>query len=75
MPTGPRSSRLCRGKLGVATRYSHTLQQNMMYVALPVSEDESGPWLRRAALPVRTIDPDPGIGCFTRSSTAAWPSP
>ncbi len=44
-----------QGKLGVATRYSHTLQQTMMYVALPVSEEDFVLGCVRAALPVRTL--------------------
>ena len=44
-----------QGKLGVATRFSHTLQQRMMYVALPVSEDDQVLGCVRAALPVKTM--------------------
>jgi two-component system phosphate regulon sensor histidine kinase PhoR len=43
------------GKVGVATRYSHTLQQNMMYVALPVVEEDTVVGCVRTALPLRTI--------------------
>ncbi|MEN8686951.1 MAG: two-component system histidine kinase PnpS [Desulfuromonadales bacterium] len=44
-----------RGHLGVATRFSHTLQQNMMYVALPVVETGHIVGCVRAALPVRAL--------------------
>jgi two-component system phosphate regulon sensor histidine kinase PhoR len=44
-----------RGRLGVATRFSHTLQQNMMYVALPVVENDHIAGCVRAALPVSAL--------------------
>ncbi len=44
-----------RGSIGVATRFSHTLQQEMMYVALPVVEDERIAGCVRAALPLKTL--------------------
>ncbi len=44
-----------RGQLGVATRFSHTLQQNMMYVALPVVEEDTIVGCVRAALPMRDL--------------------
>jgi two-component system phosphate regulon sensor histidine kinase PhoR len=44
-----------KGQLGVATRFSHTLQQNMMYVALPVVEQEQIIGCVRAALPIKTL--------------------
>lgn len=43
------------GKLGAATRFSHTLQQRMMYVALPVSAAGQLLGCVRAALPVKTL--------------------
>ncbi len=43
------------GQRGVATRYSHTLQQKMMYVALPVLDKTKVIGCVRAALPVRTM--------------------
>lgn len=43
------------GKTGVASRFSHTLQQNMMYVALPVSENNQIVGCVRAALPTNTL--------------------
>ncbi len=61
-----------QGKLGAATRFSHTLQQRMMYVALPVSEDEQVLGCVRAALPVKTMTTHPRISRSTRSSTVAW---
>ena len=45
-----------RGRLGVATRFSHTLQQNMMYVALPVVEGDRLVGCVRAALPMKTLN-------------------
>lgn len=44
-----------QGRIGVATRFSHTLQQNMMYVALPVAEEEQIVGCVRAALPMKTL--------------------
>jgi len=43
------------GKRGVATRYSHTLQQTMMYVAMPVVEQDAVVGSVRTALPVKTL--------------------
>jgi two-component system phosphate regulon sensor histidine kinase PhoR len=44
-----------KGQIGVATRFSHTLQQSMMYVALPVVEQEQIIGCVRAALPIKTL--------------------
>ena len=44
-----------RGETGVATRFSHTLQQEMMYVALPVLANQEIIGCTRAALPIATI--------------------
>lgn len=44
-----------RGQRGVASRFSPTLQQDMMYVALPVLEDGQIVGCVRAALPLRTL--------------------
>lgn len=44
-----------QGRRGVAARYSITLQQNMMYVALPIFEQEHIIGCVRAALPLRTL--------------------
>ncbi len=44
-----------KGQVGVASRFSHTLQQDMMYVALPVFENEQIVGCVRAALPVKTL--------------------
>ena len=51
----PEIARALRGQLGVATRFSHTLQQNMMYVALPVVENDQITGCVRAALPMSTL--------------------
>jgi two-component system phosphate regulon sensor histidine kinase PhoR len=44
-----------KGEVGVATRFSHTLQQDMMYVALPVVENEQIAGCVRAALPIKSM--------------------
>ena len=44
------------GQVGVSTRYSHTLQQNMMYVAVPAAVNGQIIGSIRAALPLATID-------------------
>ncbi|MBW2477825.1 MAG: PAS domain-containing protein [Deltaproteobacteria bacterium] len=44
------------GHIGVSTRYSHTLQQNMMYVAVPASLNGQIVGSIRAALPLAKID-------------------
>jgi len=51
----PEVSMALQGRLGAATRFSHTLQQNMMYVALPVSEDDQVVGCVRVALPAAGI--------------------
>lgn len=40
------------GRTGVSSRYSHTLRQNMMYVALPVKKSDQVIGCVRASLPV-----------------------
>ncbi len=45
-----------QGMTGVSTRYSHTLQQNMMYVAIPIKENERITGSIRAALPLSEIE-------------------
>ena len=44
-----------RGERGVATRFSHTLQQEMMYVALPVVANQEILGCTRAALPMASL--------------------
>ncbi|PLX99626.1 MAG: PAS domain-containing sensor histidine kinase [Desulfuromonas sp.] len=44
------------GKTGVSTRYSRTLSQNQMYVALPVIADAEIAGAVRTAIPVTEID-------------------
>ena len=44
------------GKVGVKTRYSNTLQANMMYVAIPVEEDNEIIAVVRVAVPVSAIE-------------------
>jgi len=43
------------GRLGVASRFSRTLQLNMMYVALPVVENDLIVGCVRAALPIKDL--------------------
>jgi len=44
-----------KGQLGVASRFSRTLQLNMMYVALPVVENDQVVGCVRAALPIKDL--------------------
>ncbi|HBZ01416.1 MAG TPA: PAS domain-containing sensor histidine kinase [candidate division Zixibacteria bacterium] len=44
------------GRSGVATRYSHTLYETMMYVAEPINQEGKVVGIVRAALPVTDID-------------------
>ena len=44
------------GSVGVSTRFSHTLQQSMMYVAIPVYRDGRIVGCVRTALPLSEID-------------------
>ncbi len=44
------------GKKGVAVRYSSTLDQNMMYIALPVEENNGIVAVIRTALPLTAIE-------------------
>ncbi len=44
-----------KGQLGVASRFSRTLQLNMMYVALPVVENDQIVGCVRAALPIKDL--------------------
>jgi two-component system, OmpR family, phosphate regulon sensor histidine kinase PhoR len=44
------------GQTGVSTRYSHTLFENMMYVAIPISDNGEIAGVVRSALPVTAID-------------------
>lgn len=37
-------------------RFSHTLQENMMYVAIPLVQNEKTMWVLRTAIPVTFID-------------------
>ena len=49
------------GTIGQATRYSNTVHKNMMYVAIPVQNQDHLLGVVRAALPVTTIDQALGI--------------
>jgi len=44
------------GRMGKSTRYSYTLRENMMYVAMPMHEGEAVIGVLRAAVPVTSID-------------------
>jgi two-component system phosphate regulon sensor histidine kinase PhoR len=45
-----------KGRVGVRTRYSHTLQKDLMYVALPLIHQDHIRGVVRASLPVPAID-------------------
>ncbi|MDI6854068.1 MAG: ATP-binding protein [Deltaproteobacteria bacterium] len=44
-----------KGRVGVSTRFSFTLRQDMMYVAVPVKEENQVVGVMRAALPLTAI--------------------
>ena len=44
------------GKVGITTRYSNTLQTTMMYVAVPVRENDEIVAVVRAAVPVSAVE-------------------
>ncbi len=44
------------GQMGVSTRYSHTLSETMMYVAIPIFQNGKTAGVVRAALPINAID-------------------
>lgn len=44
------------GKTGKATRYSYTLHQNMMYVAVPLSKNQNTVGILRVSLPIMHIN-------------------
>ena len=46
------------GKIGNSTRYSRTLQQKMMYVAIPLKEDGEIIGVVRTSIPLTSIDQD-----------------
>lgn len=52
----PEIQEALRGHIGAATRYSSTLQQEMMYVALPIRSNEQIIGCVRTALPIARID-------------------
>ncbi|MFH1437123.1 MAG: ATP-binding protein, partial [Pseudomonadota bacterium] len=51
----PEIQRAMAGKIGSSTRYSYTLQQDMMYVAVPVLEKGKVARVVRASMPVTAI--------------------
>ncbi len=44
------------GEVGVETRFSHTLQQNMMYVAVPIQRQEETIGVVRTSLPTTALE-------------------
>ncbi|BBO87921.1 sensor histidine kinase [Desulfosarcina ovata] len=50
-----------QGTLGVSVRFSETLQQKMMYVALPLVADEKMIGVMRTSIPVTAIDERIGV--------------
>ncbi|MEJ2199450.1 MAG: ATP-binding protein [Desulfuromonadaceae bacterium] len=52
----PEVSEALRGRKGVSSRYSRTLQQNHMYVALPIKVDEEITGCIRVSIPVTAIE-------------------
>lgn len=44
------------GRIGMATRFSNTLQQNMMYVALPVTLDDATHAAVRTSIPLTSVE-------------------
>ncbi|MDT8442243.1 MAG: ATP-binding protein [Desulfuromonadales bacterium] len=51
----PEVAAALHGEVGVATRFSHTLQQTMMYVAVPLPADTGIDGCLRTALPLASI--------------------
>ena len=54
--TRPEVMDAMRGQVGITTRYSNTLQTTMMYVAVPVTENDEVVAVIRAALPVSAVE-------------------
>ncbi len=52
----PEIAEALSGKVGVSIRYSHTLSESMMYVALSMNKDGNVVGIIRSALPVTAID-------------------
>lgn len=52
----PEVSAALSGRKGVSTRYSRTLQQNHMYVALPIQVEEQSIGCIRVSIPVTAIE-------------------
>ena len=55
------SSRPCWGRPGRAIRYSETLRQDMMYVAVPVTEDGRLTTVMRTAVPLTRVNDALGV--------------
>jgi len=54
--TRPEIAQACGGEVGVTTRYSNTLQTIMMYVAVPVTDDNEIIAVARTALPISAVE-------------------
>ncbi|HMB15088.1 MAG TPA: ATP-binding protein [Pelovirga sp.] len=52
----PEVAKALKGDIGKSTRYSNTVHNNMMYVAIPVKNNNQLAGVVRAALPVTAID-------------------
>jgi two-component system phosphate regulon sensor histidine kinase PhoR len=52
----PEIAAALRGKIGLSRRYSKTLMQKMMYVAIPLQQDKSIQGVIRVSLPTTSID-------------------
>jgi len=52
----PEIAQALSGRVGTSTRYSRTLQKNMMYVTVPVTIDKQVAGVIRTAVPVSEID-------------------
>lgn len=52
----PEISDACDGRTGASTRYSYTLKQNMMYVAVPLRTNGEIAGVVRASIPVSSVD-------------------
>jgi two-component system phosphate regulon sensor histidine kinase PhoR len=52
----PEIRKALSGDIGTSTRFSHTVKQDMMYVAIPVKKDEKIIGVVRTSMPVTTIE-------------------
>jgi len=52
----PEIATALKGKIGMSRRYSNTLMQKMMYVAIPLKKDQAPTGVIRVSLPTTSID-------------------